>query len=123
MNKLNKQLPPGFAVSLVFGLLALAFVLTFASPGLWQALAALAALLAASLLPLPRWPRVGALAFLILTTTIGLALKTGGDFLFIILAGGLIVLIKVKDVPLWFKASLSGVILLVNRRICQHLPV
>lgn len=114
MISLLKKLPPAVLISLVFALEAFGLALTLAAPGAGQALVLLAALLGASLFDLPRWPRVGALAGLILITTVGLALKAGGDFLFIVLAGALIVLIKVKDVPMAFKLGLAAVILLVS---------
>jgi len=114
MNKLIRLLPSGVQVSLVFALEALAFALLFIAPGFWQSIVALLGLLAASNFALGRWQRVTALAVLIFLTTVGLALKTGGDFLFIVLAGSLIVLIKIKDVPLWFKVGLAAVILFVS---------
>jgi len=120
MNKLISRIPGRAQVSLVFAVEALAFSCIFLSPGLWQSVTALLGLLMASTFALGRVQRLTALAFLIFLTTVGLALKTGSDILFIVLAGGLIVLIKVKDVPLWFKIGLAAIILLVSIPIAGY---
>jgi branched-chain amino acid transport system permease protein len=114
MKNFTHTLPPGVRVSLVFALEALAFALTFLDPGFFQALAALLALVAAATTRISSGMRVFALGLLVFFTTVGLALKTGSDLLFIVLVGALIVLIRVRDVPLWFKISLSALILLVS---------
>lgn len=114
MKNFTHALPPGVRVSLVFALEALAFALTFLAPGFFQALVALLALFAAATTRLSSPMRITALGILVFFTTVGLALKTGSDLLFIVLVGALIVLIRVRDVPLWFKISVSAVILLVS---------
>jgi branched-chain amino acid transport system permease protein len=62
--------------------------------------------------PAPRW-KMAAMAVLVLEATLGLSTKLGGDLLFIVLVAVLVLLLRLKDVPIWIKALLGLAILLV----------
>jgi len=120
MKKLIETIPARVQISLVFALESLSFVLIFLSPGFFQSLVTLLALLTAATFLLSPAVRVTAMSLLIFITTVGLALKEGSDLLFIALAGSLIVLIRIKDISLWFKAGLAVTILFVSIPIAGY---
>jgi len=78
-----------------------------AVPAAYLSLAALAFLGLA-----PRW-QIGALAVLTFEATLGLAGKLGGDYLFIVLIGLLVLVLQMKGVPGWIKALFGAAILLI----------
>ena len=105
------SIPVGMGAVVAFQ--ALTLLLTFVMPGFFQALAAALALVSVGLRGLPTLFRQITMPTLLVVLTVGLFLKTGSDLLFIVLVVFLFVIIQTKDLPRWFKITMSALLVLV----------
>lgn len=109
-----ENLSPALRNLTVFGLLALSALMVFLFPRTPAVFLSLAALVAAGLVPQSAPMKSLALAGLALLASVGLSMKIGGDALFIVLVGVLVLLLRIKSIHLLIKVLLAASVLLIS---------
>jgi len=114
MKDFFASLPPRvrlYILAALEALTALFLILGYDAPAVIFAFATVVSLTVIP--PEARW-RLAGMALLVLEATLGLSVRMGGDLLFLALVGVLVLLIRMKGVPVILKVMLGAAVLLIS---------